>query len=112
MKTVVAFNKLLWIQNDYFAKWYVRDGEQYTGKKGNVVASDMAGSNSILMAITVCSVAVAAWALMSRMPTVGLLTMAAWKRILILSDSINLNEPFVALHIHRRTLDAGQWTLA
>jgi hypothetical protein len=30
-KTVLAFNKLLWIQNDYFAKWYVRDGEEWTG---------------------------------------------------------------------------------
>jgi hypothetical protein len=29
-KTVLAFNKLLWIQNDFFAKWYVRDGDQYT----------------------------------------------------------------------------------
>jgi hypothetical protein len=27
-KTVLAFNKLLWIQNDYFAKWYVKDNDK------------------------------------------------------------------------------------
>jgi hypothetical protein len=25
--TIVAFNKLLWIQNDFFAKYYVREAE-------------------------------------------------------------------------------------
>jgi hypothetical protein len=26
---VQAFGKLLWIQNDLFAKWFVKDGEEY-----------------------------------------------------------------------------------
>lgn len=26
-KCCLAFNKLLWIQNDLFARWYVSDGE-------------------------------------------------------------------------------------
>ena len=31
-----AISKVLWIQNDLFAKWYVRDGEEYAGEKGEV----------------------------------------------------------------------------
>jgi hypothetical protein len=27
---VKALSKVIWIQNDLFAKWYVRDGEEYT----------------------------------------------------------------------------------
>jgi hypothetical protein len=30
-KTVLAFNKLLWIQNDLFARHYVNDGADITG---------------------------------------------------------------------------------
>lgn len=28
---IKALGKVLWIQNDLFAKWYVRDGEEYAG---------------------------------------------------------------------------------
>ncbi|KAF7557496.1 hypothetical protein G7046_g6034 [Stylonectria norvegica] len=28
---VKALSKVIWIQNDLFAKWYVRDGEEFTG---------------------------------------------------------------------------------
>jgi len=30
---VRALGKVLWIQNDLFAKWYVRDGEEFNGQK-------------------------------------------------------------------------------
>lgn len=30
MGLVKALGKVIWIQNDLFAKWYVRDGEEYT----------------------------------------------------------------------------------
>ncbi len=30
MGIVKALGKVIWIQNDLFAKWYVRDGEEYT----------------------------------------------------------------------------------
>jgi hypothetical protein len=29
MKIVKALGKVLWIQNDLFAKWYVRDGDEF-----------------------------------------------------------------------------------
>jgi hypothetical protein len=41
-RTVVAFNKLLWIQNDFFAKWYVRDAD-YHGD-GKIVAGSSDGA--------------------------------------------------------------------
>lgn len=28
---VKALSKVIWIQNDLFAKWYVRDGDEFTG---------------------------------------------------------------------------------
>lgn len=28
---VKALGKVIWIQNDLFAKWYVRDGQEYAG---------------------------------------------------------------------------------
>jgi hypothetical protein len=41
-KTAVvrALNKLLWIQNDLFAKWYVRDGEEFR-KEADETARDV-----------------------------------------------------------------------
>jgi len=36
IKTITAFNKLLWIQNDIFARWYVRDGEEYKKDGANL----------------------------------------------------------------------------
>jgi len=33
---VKAISKVLWIQNDLFAKWYVRDGEEYEAEKKEV----------------------------------------------------------------------------
>lgn len=39
-KTVLAFNKLLWIQNDFFAKWYVKDTDKHEhGLKGLAASS-------------------------------------------------------------------------
>jgi hypothetical protein len=34
---IKALGKVIWIQNDLFAKWYVRDGEEYDGEKDEVV---------------------------------------------------------------------------
>ena len=34
---IKALGKVIWIQNDLFAKWYVRDGEEYGEKTENVV---------------------------------------------------------------------------
>lgn len=31
---VKAIVKVLWIQKDIFAKWYVRGGEEFRGRKG------------------------------------------------------------------------------
>jgi hypothetical protein len=36
---VKALGKVLWIQNDLFAKWYVRDGEEFRGEQ-RVAAED------------------------------------------------------------------------
>ncbi|KAF2461343.1 Protoglobin-domain-containing protein [Lineolata rhizophorae] len=33
---VKAIGKVLWIQNDLFAKWYVRDGDEYAADRGEV----------------------------------------------------------------------------
>lgn len=30
---VKALSKVIWIQNDLFAKWYVRDGEEFVGRE-------------------------------------------------------------------------------
>lgn len=29
---VKAIGKVIWVQNDLFAKWYVRDGDEYAGE--------------------------------------------------------------------------------
>lgn len=50
-KTVLALNKLMWLQSDLFNKYYVRDGEEYTqtfceknfGKTKQSVASGLVG---------------------------------------------------------------------
>ena len=34
---IKALSKVIWIQNDLFAKWYVRDGEEYAGEADGVV---------------------------------------------------------------------------
>jgi hypothetical protein len=36
MAIVKAIGKVLWIQNDLFAKWYVRDGEEFAEQMGEV----------------------------------------------------------------------------
>jgi hypothetical protein len=53
---VRAVNKILWIQNDLFAKWRVRDGEEYademsvysfgSGKEGYIGDKKILGSDS------------------------------------------------------------------
>lgn len=35
---VKAMGKVIWIQNDLFAKWYVRDGQEYAGGEMEQVA--------------------------------------------------------------------------
>lgn len=37
MAIVKALGKVIWIQNDLFAKWYVRDGEEFGGKGEDIV---------------------------------------------------------------------------
>lgn len=34
---VKALGKVIWIQNDLFAKWYVRDGEEFRDEKPEIV---------------------------------------------------------------------------
>lgn len=34
---VKAIGKVLWIQNDLFAKWYVRDGDEFAGEMEEIV---------------------------------------------------------------------------
>lgn len=36
MAVVKAIGKVLWIQNDLFAKWYVRDGEEFAEQMGEI----------------------------------------------------------------------------
>jgi hypothetical protein len=60
-KTVLAFNKLLWIQNDFFAKWYVRDGPQGQDESKDVVKVN---NEWVWMGVAAVSVCVAAWSLM------------------------------------------------
>jgi hypothetical protein len=40
---VKAMGKVIWIQNDLFAKWYVRDGEEYAGSEIEKVAVEEEG---------------------------------------------------------------------
>lgn len=38
-----AVNKIIWIQNDLFAKWRVRDGEEFADEMSEVILSDKEG---------------------------------------------------------------------
>ena len=40
---VKALGKVIWIQNDLFAKWYVRDGEEFLGDGEEVAAVEKEG---------------------------------------------------------------------
>lgn len=37
ISVVKAIGKVLWIQNDLFAKWYVRDGDEFAGEMEEIV---------------------------------------------------------------------------
>ncbi|KAH7166427.1 Protoglobin-domain-containing protein [Dactylonectria macrodidyma] len=45
MAMVKALSKVIWIQNDLFAKWYVRDGDEFTGGKSSDTFSRLGASN-------------------------------------------------------------------
>jgi hypothetical protein len=38
---VKALSKVIWIQNDLFAKWYVRDGEDFEGDDSEVLVPEV-----------------------------------------------------------------------
>ncbi|KAF7553063.1 hypothetical protein G7Z17_g3918 [Cylindrodendrum hubeiense] len=42
---VKALSKVIWIQNDLFAKWYVRDGDEFTGALGSATFSHLGASS-------------------------------------------------------------------
>jgi hypothetical protein len=44
-KTLAAFSKLLWIQNDMFAKYYVKDGAEFAGRAAEKAAADKAAAD-------------------------------------------------------------------
>ncbi|KAI3642326.1 hypothetical protein MP228_011881 [Amoeboaphelidium protococcarum] len=56
-RTVLAFNKLLWIQNDFFSKYYVKDPERHglglTFVQKNDQVLKMAGVTAVIAAIAV-----------------------------------------------------------
>ncbi|KAJ3027998.1 UNVERIFIED_CONTAM: hypothetical protein HDU68_002680 [Siphonaria sp. JEL0065] len=65
-KTLAAFSKLLWIQNDFFAMYYLRDSEVFRGNKpakSNVLQSVGLNSEKGLLTVGVIAAvaAVAAW---------------------------------------------------
>ncbi|ORY42172.1 hypothetical protein BCR33DRAFT_718372 [Rhizoclosmatium globosum] len=67
-KTLAAFSKLLWIQNDFFAMYYLRDSEVFRGKVApknqllkNVGISSERGL--VVVAAVALASAAAAWAL-------------------------------------------------
>lgn len=41
-----ALSKVIWIQNDLFARWYVRDGEEYGDGAGRQKAGTVGGSST------------------------------------------------------------------
>lgn len=43
---VKALSKVIWIQNDLFAKWYVRDGEEFIGRPESAAPVPGASSTS------------------------------------------------------------------
>jgi len=43
---VKAINKVIWIQNDLFAKWYVRDGEEFSEEAAESAATTVEKLNS------------------------------------------------------------------
>ncbi|KAI9183702.1 hypothetical protein H9P43_004620 [Blastocladiella emersonii ATCC 22665] len=51
-KTLLAFNKLLWLQNDFFAQYYCFDGSELPGARSNVkgvrhAAADQAAASRV-----------------------------------------------------------------
>jgi hypothetical protein len=38
---VKALSKVIWIHNDLFAKWYVRDGEDFEGDDSEVLVPEV-----------------------------------------------------------------------
>jgi hypothetical protein len=57
---LLAFNKLLWIQNDFFAKYYCKDGVEESGNSGSSnTFSDIVTGNS--SAILLATAGLAAW---------------------------------------------------
>ncbi|KAI9328477.1 Protoglobin-domain-containing protein [Zopfochytrium polystomum] len=62
-KTVLAFNKLLWIQNDFFAKYYTTDSLERSGasvQRGNNAAGGLLSSSASLPVATAALVAAVA----------------------------------------------------
>ncbi|KAJ3040879.1 hypothetical protein HDV00_010339 [Rhizophlyctis rosea] len=60
-KTLGAFSKLLWIQNDLFAKYYVKDGSDVVGSRVGKAKGGVAGwvaENSILIGTLIAAAGV------------------------------------------------------
>lgn len=38
-----AINKIIWIQNDLFAKWRIRDGEEFADEMSDIILDDKEG---------------------------------------------------------------------
>jgi hypothetical protein len=57
---LLAFNKLLWIQNDFFAKYYCKDGVEESGNSGssNTFSDIVIGNSSVILLATA---GLAAW---------------------------------------------------
>ncbi|KAJ3192908.1 hypothetical protein HK101_005776 [Irineochytrium annulatum] len=63
-RTLVAFNKLLWLQNDLFAQYYVCDGNELPDSRVNVKKVHRASTAGILSNPVAVAVGVAACAVM------------------------------------------------
>jgi hypothetical protein len=58
-KALLAFNKLLWIQNDYFAKYYCKDGISESGS--NAVSSCCSLKDKSGLALAALAGGLAVW---------------------------------------------------
>ncbi|KAJ3195220.1 hypothetical protein HK101_000814 [Irineochytrium annulatum] len=72
-RTLLAFNKLLWIQNDLFAQYYVTDGNELPDSRANVKKVHHASARGLLsnaviagVGVAVCAVAFIAGYLLKR----------------------------------------------
>jgi hypothetical protein len=56
-KALLAFNKLLWLQNDFFAKYYCKDGvdNQHASNTSSLLCS--VSQNTSMISLTVAAVA-------------------------------------------------------